>query len=109
MIKFPLLCISNGNKIAWLFRARNLLRLEHNIMGKWYREGLTVEEYQKLRAEVQIKWPYKEEKLPLPEWLDYKKERFDLKQEEIDLVLNQLKVLCFDTTKYEPNLDYDIV
>ena len=69
MIKYPLTCLTNGSKLSWLMRTQELLRKEHNIMGKWYREGIILSRYQKLRAGVQINFPYYAGKLSKEDWI----------------------------------------
>lgn len=51
-IDFPLTVNDDGEKLAYLSRARELLRLEHNAMGKKYRDGeITENEWQKYLSE----------------------------------------------------------
>lgn len=108
-IRFPLVCITNGSKLSWLMRAQELLRIENNIVGKWYREGITLGEYQKLRASVQQRWSYSEGNLLENDWLRYKEDRFDVISGVISGKICELKNTCRLSTTYQPNLDSDIV
>ena len=81
MIKYPLLCTTYATKTAFLERAIMLLQKEHNIMGAWFSEGITLNKYEKLRAKVQTEWPYTEEKLSRAEWDRYQEEYNDQERE----------------------------
>ena len=108
MIKYPLTCLTNGSKLSWLMRTQELLRKEHNIMGKWYREGIILSRYQKLRAVVQINFPYYAGKLSKEEWISYTNNRFEKKSRLIVEAIGAYKNACFLSTTYSPNLDDDI-
>lgn len=111
MIKYPLLCTTYGAKSAFIERANRLMQIEHNIMGAWYKptEPLIPEtEHNKLRAEVQARWPYSGEKLSKIEWENYQAERFDKKRNLLIAERGILKNLLYDSTRFSPNLDDDI-
>lgn len=109
MVKYPLTAVTNAAKAAFVERAIELLRLEHNVVGKWFREGINLEEYQTLRAMVQSRWPYDGEKLDKIEWEKYKEERFDVKSEVLISERGRLTNLMYNSTRFSPNLDDDIV
>jgi hypothetical protein len=108
MIKYPITCVTNGSKNSWLMKAQELLRLEHNHMGAWHNTGITETRYQKLRAQVQIDFPYHAGKLSKVDWERYKSDRFDRKQKKINEAIGQMKQNMFNSTTYSPNLDDDI-
>lgn len=108
MINYPLTCITNGAKYAWLMRAQELLRREHNIMGGWFREGITLTKYQKLRAAVQIAFPYATGKLSSEDWKRYQETRFEKKLDMLMVEVGAKRKLCFESTTHSPNLDDDI-
>ena len=108
MIKYPITCLTNGSKLSWLMRAQELLRREHNIMGRWHRQGITLAKYQNLRAAVQISFPYYAETLNILDWQRYQEERFDKKQNRLSDAIGSMKNNCFQSILYSPNLDDDI-
>lgn len=108
-INFPITVITNAQRQAWCQVAQELLRAEHNVIGKWFREGITLEEYQTLRAVVQTGWPYKEGNLPKSEWDRYLKERFEPKSNIINQGICQYKQAIYDAKAYSVNLDDDLV
>jgi hypothetical protein len=108
MIKYPLLCTTLGAKMAWIERAMELFRLERNIMGRWYTEGLTLTQYQKLRADTQILFPYQEGKLSKSKWEEYLKIRYEVKTRVLLESEGVLKQSLSKSTRFSPNLDSDI-
>lgn len=108
MVKYPITCITNGSKHSWLMKAQELLRREHNHMGAWHRDGITETRYQKLRAQVQIDFPYYVGKLTKLDWDRYLSDRFERKQNKISEAIGQMKANMFASTTYSPNLDDDI-
>lgn len=108
MIKYPISCLTNGSKHSWLMKAQELLRREHNIMGAWHRDGITLTKYQKLRAQVQIAFPYYAEKLSKDDWGRYQNDRFEKKQNRLSEAIGQMKQNMFASNTYSPNLDDDI-
>lgn len=112
MIKFPLTCITNAQRQAWCQVAQILLQEEHNIMGKWYKitEPLIPEtEHQKLRAEVQITFPYDGKKLKKENWVKYQEDRFNKKSSLISEGIALYKKNIMENKTYSVNLDDDVV
>lgn len=105
MVYPALTCTTYAAKSAFIERANELLRQEHNIMGAWHREGVPLETYQLLRADVQIKWPYSEKNLSLEEWQRYKEIRHrkleSILAEELGVIKNSMR----ESTRFSPNLD----
>ena len=108
MIKYHVTCVTHATKMAFIERSLRLLQKEHNIMGDWFRDGITETRYQKLRAAVQIRWPYTSEKLSKIEWKNYQEERFDRKQNVLINERGRLRELLYNSTRFSPNLDDDI-
>ena len=109
MIKYPLLCATFATKTAFVERALRLLQKEHNIMGAWFREGIALNRYEKLRNKVQTEWTYTEEKLPKIEWERYLEERFEVKSGRLINERLALKEALYTSTRFSPNLDDDII
>lgn len=108
MINYPITCTTHATKMAWIERAIELLRIEHNVIGKWFREGITFEEYQTLRAWVQSRIDYRETKLTEAEWDTYKEIRFDKVSGKLHEARGQIRGLLYNSTRFSPNLDDDI-
>lgn len=108
MIKYPLLANTNAAKFAFVKRGRELLRREHNIIGKWFNEGLTLTEYQKLRAAVQITLPYHTGLLPKEDRERYLDDRFKVKTKILNQAEGALKELLYSSARFSCNLDDDI-
>ncbi len=68
-MKIPNILITNQDKLKFLYRAMELLRLEHNERGKMFREG----------------------KISEKEFRDYQNGEFNQKTEKIFAELNPLK------------------
>ena len=56
-ITFPGDCTTDGDKIEYLYLAREKLRLLHNQVGKWRREGLSQVEYDNIPQKIRDKLP----------------------------------------------------
>jgi len=56
---FPANCNSPRERTEYCYRAQELLRLVHNGMGKWYREGLTESQWDKFPNRLKNRYPYK--------------------------------------------------
>lgn len=81
-IKYPVDCDSPRKKTEWLYRAQELLRLLHNIFGKWYREGLTQVQYDKLPQKIKDKYSYKVQ-LAESKWKQFLNEDFEPRSQKI--------------------------
>ena len=69
MIKIPKSIRKDEDKIKYLYRSLELLRLEHNVKGKDFRD----------------------KKISQMEWVSYVKKIFEPKSKKLFLVLNPLK------------------
>jgi len=56
-LKYPGDCITSADKIEYCYRARELLRLLHNTIGKWRREGLNQIEYNTIPQKIKDTLP----------------------------------------------------
>lgn len=50
--------MSNPEKMQYLLRARELLRKLHNVMGDWFRDGITQAKYDKFPAKVRNRYSF---------------------------------------------------
>lgn len=69
MISIPTNCITDEDKIKFLYRALELLRLEHNEEGKKFREG----------------------KISESQFRDYQRNSYKPRMKKIGLILNPIK------------------
>ncbi len=67
MITFPVDCVTPAERIEYATRAEELLRQIHNRVGKWFKEGITQAEWDKLPLRVKNRLPYKPQ-LTKAEW-----------------------------------------
>lgn len=112
MIKYPLLCVTDAAKNGFVKKALKLLYREHNTMGVWFHPDkpvITLARYQKLRAQVQLRWPYTGEKLSKVEWGKYLIERFDVKHIKLLDEKGLLEGKLENSTRFSPNLDSDVM
>jgi hypothetical protein len=57
-MKFPQDCVSIADKSEYLYAAQEKLRLIHNAFARWYKEGLTQQQYNLLPEKVRNKYKY---------------------------------------------------
>lgn len=70
-VSFPANCQTEASRIAWCYRAQELLRTYHNIMGVWSKGAIDISEWNKLSANIKASFPFKAEMLTGVEWRDY--------------------------------------
>ncbi|MBA7494384.1 hypothetical protein ES702_04959 [subsurface metagenome] len=58
-LKFPDECINACDKTEYCYRSQEILQIEHNIIGKWFREGISLSEYNNLSEITKTFFPYK--------------------------------------------------
>uniref|UniRef100_A0A6M3LWY1 Uncharacterized protein n=1 Tax=viral metagenome TaxID=1070528 RepID=A0A6M3LWY1_9ZZZZ len=104
-LKFDVACITPETKTAFAYRAQEVLRLEHNIVGKWFREGIKQAEYDQLSASVKTMFKYSELLLSEKDWKRYLVDIFTIKNKTICHSINENTALLLLSTKYDINLD----
>lgn len=87
-ITYPADCDTTEKKGAYCRRALELVRLQYNLMGKWFREGLSKEEYEGLGEEIKNQFEFKAQ-LTKSDWDNYRT-MHDVLQNEV--VVAELKV-----------------
>ena len=75
-LTFPVDCDSPRRRTEYCYRAQELLRLIHNGMGRWLREGLTVQQWQRFPQRLKNRYPYKPQ-LSKAEWEDFETNVFE--------------------------------
>lgn len=102
-IKYPMGCITPEDRTAFCYRAQELLRLMHNEVGRWWREGLTSTEYAKLPKLITDKFAY-EGKLSDACLKDFRNNVFDpLNDANVEEILKNRELL-----KKSDNWDTDL-
>lgn len=82
-IKYPGDCLTPSEKTEFCYRAQELLRLEHNIMGKKYKEGEITE----------------------IEWKEFLEDKFEPLSQKICEGININRELLKNSTKYFIDLE----
>lgn len=107
-ISFPVGCDNYGKKIAFLERTEEKLRLVHNGMGRWYKEGLTLVQYNKFPNKIKNRYPYKAQ-LTEVEFRNFQRVVFEKMSNVIHFFKNQeLQNAKDDNVTWSPDLDNDI-
>lgn len=69
-LTFPVDCDTPAKRTEYCYRAQELLRLLHNGMGKWHREGLTQTQWDKFPQKIKNRYPYTAQ-LSKETWRDF--------------------------------------
>jgi len=70
-VRFPANCRTEASRMAWCYRAEELLRVYHNIMGAWSKGPVDRSEWSKLAGNIKARFPFKEKALSRAEWGEY--------------------------------------
>jgi len=81
-MQFPVDCNLPRERTEFAYSAQEKLRLIHNGMGRWFREGLTPAQWNKLPVKLQNRYPYKAQ-LSREEWDDFTENVFEPISEKI--------------------------
>ncbi len=85
-LTFPAECKNEASRLSFAYRAQELLRQEHNAMGKKFRTG----------------------QITKAEWDDYLRLTFEPRSAAIASALLQARQDAFDGAFWKPDLDRDI-
>lgn len=80
-ITYPVGCDAVEKKAAYCRRALELVRLQYNLVGKWFREGISQKEYDGFGEDVKTRFSYKD-RLTKNDWQKYR-EMHDVLQEKV--------------------------
>jgi len=89
-MKFPQDCVSIADKAEYLYAAQEKLRLIHNAFARWYKEGLTQEQYSLLPEKIRNKYNYVE-KLTFEDFKKFIAEDFEPRNMKVLDALAQIK------------------
>jgi len=100
-IKYPPAANTNIKKLAYMFRVKEKWKQLYNLMGKWFREGISVAEYDSLPLRVRSKIAYTPQ-LTENQWINVKGRLFKIRstfQAEHQLRIKQIE----DDTTFNPD------
>jgi len=106
-ITFPANCTTDASRMAWCYRAQEKLRKFHNVMGKWFRGGITETVWNKLPNKAKARYPYKAQ-LTETEWRDFENVVFRTISTTITSALLANRELAKNSTYWSVDLDGDI-
>jgi len=107
MLEYPVNCITPTQRIEYAYRCQELLRLTHNLMGEWYREGITENKWDKLPEKLKIRYPYQPQ-LSSEKWQDFKSGVFEIATNRIVTDMSKQKELLKKSTTWAIN-ELDII
>lgn len=104
-IRIPSKCDSPMKRWAFCIRAKRIfIDRIHNVIGKWHREGLTLEEYNTLPQKVKNRLPYQPQ-LTRGQW-DVISDKLELYLEARILTpLLRFMKEVESSTEYDPDVD----
>ena len=98
MITFPVDCVTPAQKTEYAYRCQELLRELHNVMGTWYREGISRQLWDRLPTRIQVRYPY-QRRLSQDQWKDFLATVFEPVSNKIaDVICAQRGLLKASTT-----------
>lgn len=107
-VTFPANCTTAADRLAWCYRALEKLRKGHNLMGTWFREGITTVQWDKFPDKIKNRYPYKAQ-LTAAEWKDFDAVIFRPLFKAIDIALQSARTITLnDNATWSPDLDGDV-
>lgn len=99
-LTWPVDCDTPAKRTEYCYRAQELLRRLHNVMGDWYREGVTETKWNKLPQRIKNRYPYKAQ-LSQAEWNDFLRNVFDPISHRIVTGIGKNRALLFQSTTWD--------
>ena len=103
-MKFPQDCVSIADKAEYLYAAQEKLRLIHNAFARWYKEGLTQQQYNLLPAKVRNKYKYVK-KLTFEDFKRFIAEDFEPRNMKVLDSLGQIKTKMQKSIRFTIELE----
>lgn len=100
MFSFPVNCTTPADRTEYAYRAQELLRLLHNVMGTWFREGISKAKWDKLPVRLQKRFPYKDRLSP-NEWNGFLVNIFDPASGRIIAAILEARGSLKQSTRWE--------
>ena len=104
-LKFDESCTTPEKKTGFAYRAQEVLQLEHNIIGKWFREGITQAEYDQLAQSKKDAFPYTTNHLSKKDCRKYQNEMHEPKSQIIIKGITDNRQLLKDSIAWDIDLD----
>jgi len=104
MLTFPVNCDTPRRRTEYCYRAEELLRLLHNVIGTWYREGITETKWDKLPEKIKNRYPYKPQ-LSADEWVEFKYNVFNPISARISKGITSNRWLLRESTEWTINVE----
>lgn len=98
-LNWPVDCDTPAKRTEYCYRAQELLRLIHNGMGKWRRDGLTEAQWNQLPQKIKTRYPYVAQ-LSEADWNDFTLNVFESISERIIEKLLQQRALLKESTAW---------
>lgn len=103
-LTFPPDCETPAKRTEYCYRAQELLRRLHNVMGAWYREGIAQTKYDKLPLKIKNRYAYTP-RLSEAAWLDFTADVFEPISRRITEKLLENRQHLFDSTTWAINVE----
>lgn len=103
-LTFPVDCDTPAKRTEYCYRAQELLRLIHNGMGRWYREGLTQAQWDKFPQRIKNRYLYTAQ-LSQADWYDFTQNVFEPISGRITGKLLAQRALLFESTSWQINVE----
>jgi len=103
-INFPGNANRSSDKIEYCYSMQEKLRLLHNMVGTWRREGYTQAEYDDLPQRIRNKMPYKAQ-LTEAEWQIFLNGFYDKRSELVIKVMHQMKTQLLNSNRWQTKVD----
>ena len=97
MFTYPIDCNTPAERTEYAYRSQELLRLLHNKMGEWYRDGIIKSDWDRLPIKIQKRYLY-QPRLFEEKWKDFKTSLFEPASTKIaDAITTQRELLKAST------------
>jgi len=104
-LSFPVDCDTPRRRVEYCYLAQDKLRLLHNVMGQWYREGIPRNLWGRLPPKVRNRYPYTPSKLTIAQWKDFHDVVFERLTNIITDQLLRHRDMLKDSTQWTIDLD----
>ena len=95
---FPANCKTPAQRTEYCYRAQELLRLLHNRMGEWHRDGLTQSQWNQFPQKIKDRYSYMPQ-LSDADWRDFILNVFEpIEGRIVEKLLNNRQLLFQSTT-----------
>lgn len=107
VVTFPVNCTTDASRMAWCYRAQEKLRKFHNVMGDWFRDGITEAKWNQLPNKAKTRYPYKAQ-LTETEFRGFQDTVYHNIDEAIITAMLENRALAKASTHWPVDLDGDI-